>query len=68
MKKVVITSSFAAVIHTNPTDDPNFVYTEKDWNNITLEQASDDSVLINAYLGSRLLLSGLPGSFRIKKA
>ena len=28
VKKVVITSSFAAVIHTNPTDDPNFVYTE----------------------------------------
>lgn len=53
VKKVVITSSFAAVIHTNPTDDPNFVYTEKDWNNITLEQASDDSVLINAYLGSK---------------
>ncbi|KAF5092309.1 hypothetical protein D0Z00_004646 [Geotrichum galactomycetum] len=53
VKKVVVTSSFAAVMNLNPVFDPNLVYTEDTWNNITYEQANDDNNLVFAYVGSK---------------
>jgi NADPH-dependent methylglyoxal reductase len=46
VKKIVITSSFAAIIqYPFNLSDPEFVYTEKYWNNITYEQAKTNHVL-----------------------
>lgn len=46
VKKIVITSSFAAMVqYPFNLDDPNFVYTEKNWNNITYEEAKTNNVL-----------------------
>lgn len=51
LKKVIILSSFAAV--QNPFDEPRvgYTYTEKDWNPVTLEQASSNGVL--GYMASK---------------
>jgi nucleoside-diphosphate-sugar epimerase len=45
VKRVVITSSCAAVLDSNasPTATPKKVYTEEDWNSVTLEQAMTGS-------------------------
>ena len=53
VKKVVVTSSFAAILNLEPIEDPNFVYTEDSWNKITYEQANDDSNFLYAYVGSK---------------
>ncbi|KAI6248700.1 Ketoreductase azaE [Erysiphe necator] len=46
VKKVIITSSFAAIIDVNKaTDDPTVVYTEKSWNPITESQALENPAL-----------------------
>ncbi|KAF5094805.1 hypothetical protein D0Z03_001986 [Geotrichum reessii] len=52
VKKVVVTSSYAAMVQ-YPFNlyDPDFVYTEKHWNNITYEEAKKDNFL--AYLASK---------------
>ncbi|CCE78779.1 Piso0_000808 [Millerozyma farinosa CBS 7064] len=42
VKKVVITSSFAAIKKSSGDDDPNLVLTEESWNDITKEQAVKD--------------------------
>ena len=39
IKRVVITSSFAAIINTNNPSQPEHTYSEKDWNPVTHEQA-----------------------------
>lgn len=54
IKKVVITSSFAANIQL-PFDSSNssFVYTEDVWNNITYEEAMDSKNQVNAIIGSK---------------
>ncbi|KAI1001458.1 Ketoreductase [Podosphaera aphanis] len=40
VKRVVVTSSFAAIVDSNkPVDDPSITYSEKDWNSVTNEQA-----------------------------
>jgi len=41
VKRVVITSSFAAILDVNQPSRPGHVYSEKDWNPITLEQATE---------------------------
>ncbi|KAF5097553.1 hypothetical protein DV451_003768 [Geotrichum candidum] len=53
LKKIVVTSSFAAILQVGPIEDPNFVYTEDTWSNVTYEQASDDNNLPLAYNGSK---------------
>ena len=53
VKKVVVTSSFAAILRLEPIEDPNFVYTEDTWNKITYEQANDDKHPDVAYIGSK---------------
>jgi nucleoside-diphosphate-sugar epimerase len=40
VKHVVITSSFAAIIDPSKGLNPGHVYSEKDWNPITLEEAT----------------------------
>ncbi|TID24802.1 putative oxidoreductase [Venturia nashicola] len=51
LKKVIILSSFAAV--QNPFDEPRagYIYTDKDWNPITPDQASTNGVL--GYMASK---------------
>ncbi|KAI9893706.1 MAG: methylglyoxal reductase (NADPH-dependent) gre2 [Vezdaea aestivalis] len=39
VRRVVITSSFASIIDGSKGDRPGYVYSEKDWNPITLEEA-----------------------------
>jgi nucleoside-diphosphate-sugar epimerase len=41
VKRVIITSSYAAVATFGPNETPSKVYTEEDWNPVTLEQAED---------------------------
>lgn len=56
VKKVVVTSSFAANMQTPfNKDDHDFVYSESVWNNITYDMANDDSNLLYAYVGSKTL-------------
>ncbi|RKF55736.1 Ketoreductase azaE [Erysiphe neolycopersici] len=44
VRKVIITSSFAAIIDINKAkDDPSIIYTEKSWNPITEAQALESS-------------------------
>ena len=55
IKRVVITSSFAAVIDPSKSPRPGYVYTEKDWSPITYEQgvaAKDDP--LTAYRASKV--------------
>ncbi|KAI9804846.1 MAG: hypothetical protein M1825_001215 [Sarcosagium campestre] len=40
VKRVVITSSFASIIDASKGNRPGYVYTEADWNPITLEEAT----------------------------
>lgn len=42
VKKVVVTSSFAAIKKNTSDEDPNLVFTEESWNDITKEQAVKD--------------------------
>ena len=53
VKKVVVTSSFAAIISLEPDEDSSVVYTEDSWSPITYEQANDDNNLLLAYIGSK---------------
>lgn len=47
----VITSSFAAIIDTTKGNRPGYVYSEKDWNNITVEEALENPY--RGYFGSK---------------
>lgn len=40
VKRVVITSSFAAIVDMNKGDRKGYTYTEKDWNPVTYEEAA----------------------------
>lgn len=52
VKKIVITSSFAAMMQTpSNMNDHSFVYTEKVWNNVTPEQARSN--MYDGYLASK---------------
>lgn len=51
VKYVVITSSFASVVNPFKGSWPAHTYTERDWNPITLEQASED--IPNGYRASK---------------
>ena len=53
VKKVVVTSSFAAVISLNPDEDSSVVYTEDSWSPITYEEVNDDNNLLLANIGSK---------------
>ncbi|KAI9651859.1 MAG: methylglyoxal reductase (NADPH-dependent) gre2 [Alyxoria varia] len=45
VKRVVITSSFAAIVNPNKGNWPEHTYTEADWNPITLEEALENAAL-----------------------
>ena len=55
MKRVVLTSSFAALF--DPSRDPNepYTYTSADWNPTTYEQAVSTTDLVTAYRASKKL-------------
>ncbi|KAK4082395.1 uncharacterized protein Triagg1_2207 [Trichoderma aggressivum f. europaeum] len=52
VSRVVVTSSFAAVLDPLQGQRPGYTYTEADWNPITVEKANTDPVL--AYLASKV--------------
>ncbi|KAH6603143.1 hypothetical protein Trco_007918 [Trichoderma cornu-damae] len=51
ISRVVITSSFASVLDPMQGQRPGYVYSEADWNPVTIEQANSSPVL--AYLASK---------------
>ncbi|KAJ2902026.1 hypothetical protein MKZ38_001119 [Zalerion maritima] len=51
VKRVVITSSFASIINDTYITDPNFTFSEKDWNPITPDQIYTSKA--NAYRASK---------------
>ncbi|QDS75224.1 hypothetical protein FKW77_000322 [Venturia effusa] len=51
LKKVVILSSFASVQHAFDEPRAGYVYTEQDWNPVTLSQASTNGIL--GYMASK---------------
>ncbi|GAV48604.1 hypothetical protein ZYGR_0M00250 [Zygosaccharomyces rouxii] len=51
VRKIVITSSFVAILDITKTADGSVVFTEKDWNPITWKRCQTDP--INAYYGSK---------------
>ncbi|KAI7968131.1 hypothetical protein EIK77_010301 [Talaromyces pinophilus] len=54
IQRVVITSSFAAVVDINRTGPQGFTYTAADWNPLTYEEAADPkSTPVVAYRGSK---------------
>lgn len=54
VKRVVITSSFAAVVDINRSGPRGFTYTAADWNPLTYEEAADpQSTPVVAYRGSK---------------
>ncbi|KAG9084813.1 methylglyoxal reductase (NADPH-dependent) gre2, partial [Ceratobasidium sp. 370] len=53
VKRVVVTSSSAAIVDRSKGDRPGYVYSEKDWNPITFEQAQTHPWL--GYTGSKKL-------------
>lgn len=55
VKRVILTSSFAAIASFGRTDETNKVYTEADWNPVTLEQTIAEKSLGVAYSASKTL-------------
>ncbi|EXK25158.1 hypothetical protein FOMG_18161 [Fusarium oxysporum f. sp. melonis 26406] len=53
VKRVVLTSSFAAIINPFEGPRPGYTYTEQDWNPITLEKVGDNKIF--GYLASKKL-------------
>lgn len=54
VKRVVITSSFAAVMDANRKAPPSFTYTADDWNPLTYAEAADPATsAVIAYRGSK---------------
>ncbi|KAH8588508.1 NAD dependent epimerase/dehydratase [Bisporella sp. PMI_857] len=54
VKRIVITSSFAAILDVNRKAPPFFTYTAKDWNPLTYEESIDPSTsAVVAYRGSK---------------
>lgn len=51
VSRVVVTSSFASVLDPMQGQRPGYVYTEADWNPVTVEQANSSPVM--AYLASK---------------
>jgi nucleoside-diphosphate-sugar epimerase len=54
-KRVVITSSFAAVIDASKSPRPGYVYTEADWNPLTREEVKKTNNARGAYSLSKKL-------------
>lgn len=55
VKKIVITSSLAAIMDVEKYSDPRFVLTEADWNPMSYEEAAEQGNSFNNYVGSKLL-------------
>jgi nucleoside-diphosphate-sugar epimerase len=55
VKRVVITSSFAANIDYSKGYRPGYVYTEKDWNPMSTEEAKKSKDSVAAYLVSKTI-------------
>ncbi len=54
VQRIVITSSFAAVMDINRKTSPYFTYTAEDWNPLTYEEATDPATnAVVAYRGSK---------------
>lgn len=53
VKRVVITSSFAAILDASKINDPSATFTEKSWNPVTIEDIHKDSA--TAYRASKKL-------------
>lgn len=54
VKRVVITSSFAAVLDINRKAPPHFTYTAEDWNPLTYEESiAKETTAVVAYRGSK---------------
>jgi nucleoside-diphosphate-sugar epimerase len=53
VRRVVVTSSFAAILDESKLTDPNTVFSEKSWNPVTLEDAHKDQA--TAYRASKKL-------------
>ncbi|PSR76942.1 NAD dependent epimerase/dehydratase [Coniella lustricola] len=53
VKRVVITSSFAAILDRTKTNDPGTTYTEASWNPVAIDEVENDAV--NAYRASKTL-------------
>ncbi|KAG8741866.1 methylglyoxal reductase (NADPH-dependent) gre2 [Ceratobasidium sp. 414] len=53
VKRVVITSSFASMVDRSKGNRPGYVYSERDWNPITYEEAQKDPG--SGYYGSKTL-------------
>lgn len=53
MKRVVVTSSFAAILDEAKVTDPNTVFSEKSWNPVTLADIHKDKA--TAYRASKKL-------------
>lgn len=53
VKRVVVTSSFAAIIDPNKGSAPGYTYSNKDWNPITAKEAVEDAA--KGYRGSKTL-------------
>ncbi|KAG8920885.1 methylglyoxal reductase (NADPH-dependent) gre2 [Tulasnella sp. 419] len=51
VQRVVVTSSFASIVDLKQGNRPGYVYSEKDWNPVTYEEALTDPVL--GYYGSK---------------
>ncbi|PVH71233.1 NAD(P)-binding protein [Cadophora sp. DSE1049] len=54
VQRIVITSSFAAVMNIDRTAPPYFIYTAEDWNPLTYEESTDPNTsAVVAYRGSK---------------
>lgn len=54
VKKIVVTSSLAAIMDVNKYSDPTHTLTEKDWNPMTREEAAEKGNPFANYVGSKL--------------
>lgn len=55
VKRVVVTSSFAAILDLGAGFRPGYIYTEHDWNPVTYQEAVDTTSGAIAYSGSKKL-------------
>lgn len=53
VEKIVITSSFAAMLNQDEVDNSSSLITEKSWNPVTWEQASEKGNVLVTYLASK---------------
>lgn len=65
VKRVVITSSFAAIVSPKIGNNPDHTYSEENWNPITLEEAIQDPM--NGYRGSKTFAEKAAWDFKEKE-